>query len=61
VRFLTVVVLIVAAVLALGFYRGWFHVTSNKDSNQPNATVTVDKEKMQQDKQKAQDKVSRKD
>ena len=56
-RFLIVLVLIVAGVAALGFYRGWFHLTSDKAADQSNVTLTVDKDKIQQDKQKAQDKV----
>jgi len=60
-RFLTVIVLIVAGVVALGFYMGWFHVTSDKAADKSNITVTVDKHKIQQDKQKAADKMSRKD
>jgi hypothetical protein len=52
-----VLVLIVAGVVALGFYRGWFHLTSDKAADQSNVTLTVDKDKIQQDKQKAQDKV----
>jgi hypothetical protein len=60
-RFVIVVVLIVASVVALGFYRGWFHLTSDRAGDKPSVTVTVDKDKVQQDKQRAQDKVSRKD
>jgi len=60
-RFLTVIVLIVAGVVALGFYRGWFHLTSDKAADKSNISVTVDKHKIQQDKQKAADKMSRKD
>ena len=60
-RFVIVIVLIVAGVVALGFYRGWFHLTSDSATDKPNVTVTVDKDKVQQDKQRAKDKVSRKD
>ena len=52
-RFLIVILLIVAGVAALGFYRGWFRITSDRAADQPNVTVTVDKDKVQQDKQKA--------
>jgi hypothetical protein len=57
-RFLIVVLLIVAGVVALGFYRGWFHLTSDRAGDKPNVTVTVDKDKIRQDKQQARDKVS---
>jgi hypothetical protein len=56
-RFLIVLLLIVAGVVGLGFYRGWFHLTSDRATDKSNVTLTVDKDKMQQDKQKAQDKV----
>ena len=56
-RFLVVLLLVVAGFVGLGFYRGWFHLTSARNADQPAVTVTVDKEKMQEDKQKAQDKV----
>jgi hypothetical protein len=60
-RFVVVILLIVAGVVALGFYRGWFRLTSDGAADKSNITVTVDKDKMQQDKQTAQDNVSRKD
>jgi hypothetical protein len=56
-RFLIVLLLIVVGVVGLGFYRGWFNLTSDKTADESNVTLTVDKDKMQQDKQKAQDKV----
>jgi hypothetical protein len=52
-RFLIVLILIVLSVAGLGFYRGWFHVTSNNST----VNLTVDKDKIEQDKQDAQKKV----
>jgi len=43
---LVVLVLLVALVVCVGFYQGWFH-------------VTVDKEKFQEDEQKATEKVKK--
>jgi hypothetical protein len=56
-RFLIVLLLIVACVVGLGFYRGWFHLTSDTAAGKSNVTLTVEKDKMQQDKEKAQDTV----
>lgn len=56
-RFLIVLVLIAAGVAALGFYRGWFRLTSDRTADKSNVTLTVDKEKIQADKQRAVDKV----
>ena len=52
-RLFTILVLLVAVVVALGLYRGWFHVASDNSA----VTVTVDKDKIQQDKTEAQTKV----
>jgi len=56
-RFLIVLLLIVAGAVGLGFYRGWFHLTSDGAADKSNITLTVDKDKVQQDKQKARDTV----
>jgi len=53
-RLLIVLILIVAG---LGLYRGWFRFTSNTSVDKPTVTVTVDKDKIQQDKNEAEKKV----
>lgn len=55
-RLLIVFVLIVAGVAAFGFYRGWFHLTSDGTTDKSNVTLTVDKDKIQQDKNEAREK-----
>jgi hypothetical protein len=52
-RFLIGLVLIVAGVVGLGFYRGWIHFSSERAADKPSVTVTMDKEKIQEDKNKA--------
>jgi hypothetical protein len=47
---------LLAAVLAVGMYRGWFTTQSATDGSQSNLTITVDKDKIQQDEQMARDK-----
>ena len=58
-RILFKLILVVAVIAAVGFYRGWFHVTSDGAIGTPNVTLTVDKDKIQDDKtavrEKAQD------
>ena len=56
-RMLLVFVLIVAVVAGLGFYRGWFHFSSGSDGSSANVTVSIDKGRIQKDKDKAVDKV----
>ena len=56
-KFLVLLVFILAGVAALGLYRGWFHVASDSAADKSNITVTVDKGKIEQDKDKAVEKV----
>ena len=56
-RMLLVFVLIVAVVAGLGFYRGWFHFSSGSDGSSAHVTVSMDKGRIQKDKDKAVDKV----
>jgi predicted negative regulator of RcsB-dependent stress response len=51
---LAVLVVIVLIVVGLGFYRGWFQFSSDNTDNNPNATISVNKDKMQADKEKVQ-------
>ena len=45
------------AVAVLGFYLGWFHVSTNQANDQTNISITVDKDKIRQDEQKAKETV----
>jgi hypothetical protein len=56
-RLVIVVVLIAAGVAAFGLYRGWFQVGSDSASDKANVTLSVDKSKIEADKDKAVDKV----
>ena len=56
-RMLLALVLIVAVVAGLGFYMGWFHFSSGGDHNNAHITVSVDRDQIQKDKDKAVDKV----
>jgi hypothetical protein len=52
-RLVILLVVVIAGVAALGFARGWFHVAAATEEKQSNVTVTVDKGKIQQDKDAA--------
>ena len=52
-----VVVLLVVGIAGLGYYRGWFALSTNGTDQMPSATITVDKDKFHEDEQKAKDKV----
>jgi hypothetical protein len=54
---LIVLALIVVGGVVLGFYRGWFSVSSKNTDGKSNVMLTVDKDKIGADKDKAVDKV----
>ena len=56
-RFLMALLLIVAVVAGLGFYRGWFRASSNSADGKADVTLTVDKDKVKDDARDAKDKV----
>jgi len=48
---------LVLIVLVLGFYLGWFGLSSHNNPSSSDITLSVDKDKMESDKDKAVDKV----
>ncbi len=56
-RMFLVLAPIVAVVAGLGFSMGWFHFSSGSDDKNAHVTVSVDKGRIQEDKDKAVDKV----
>jgi coenzyme F420-reducing hydrogenase beta subunit len=56
-RLFILLVLAAVAIGALGYKLGWYHVDSTNADGQSKVTVTVDKDKIHQDEQKAKDKV----
>ena len=55
--FLFVVVLLLVGIAGVGFYRGWFHLSSDTDhaEHKVNTTFTVDEDKIREDKEKVQE------
>jgi hypothetical protein len=56
-RLLLLLVLVVAVVVGVGFYQGWFRVSTGETNGTSSIPVTVDREKMEQDKERAKDKL----
>ncbi|HEX8521564.1 MAG TPA: hypothetical protein VF669_04850 [Tepidisphaeraceae bacterium] len=56
-RMAVVLVLVVGGIIAFGFHRGWFRAASENAGGQSDVTLSVDRDKMQDDKNKAVDKV----
>ena len=57
-RLFLLIVVVAIAVAALGYYMGWFAVTKTEVNGKPTVTVTVDKDKIHQDEQKAREKAA---
>jgi len=56
-RIFLALVLLVACVVGLGFYLGWFEVASDGTDGKTHIKLTVDKEKIKADEQKVLEKV----
>lgn len=54
---LFVVVVLLAGIAGVGFYRGWFSVSTNSPDQKPSATITVDKDKIHADEELAKEKM----
>jgi len=51
------VVLLVVGIAGVGYYRGWFALSTNNTDQMPSATITLNKEKFNEDRQKTRDEV----
>jgi predicted negative regulator of RcsB-dependent stress response len=56
---LIILALVVLVVLGLGLYRGWFRISSHNDSQESNVTLSVDKDKVEADKDSAVEEAQR--
>jgi len=56
-RLLGILVVLFAVIASIGYYRGWFHAGSTDANGQQTVTVTVDKDKLDQDKASAKQEV----
>jgi hypothetical protein len=54
---LALAVALVVGIVVLGFCRGWFQLSTDTANQRPNATISVDKDKIHTDEQKAKDRV----
>jgi hypothetical protein len=58
-RLLVAFVVLVAGIVGLGFYLGWFQFSTGGTDEKPNITLTVDKDKFDKDKKKAEEEVKK--
>jgi hypothetical protein len=58
-KLLFVLLLLVVVVVALGFYRGWwtFSTSSNPETDEKSGHLTIHKDKMKEDIEKAKDQI----
>jgi preprotein translocase subunit SecF len=54
---LVVAVLLLVGIVGLGFYQGWFHISTDGTEQKSSTTITVDKDKMRADGEAAKEKV----
>jgi hypothetical protein len=60
-RFVAVLLVLIMGMVAIGFYRGWFALSSNgpdTGSGKVNINLTVDPDKAKQDAEKVKDKAT---
>jgi len=51
------IVLLVVGIICVGFYQGWFHISTHSTDHKSSATITVDQDKIKADEGKAEEKV----
>ena len=57
IRFLGVLIVLLLVIAGIGYYRGWFYAKSHDVRGESTVTVTVDKDKIEQDKASARQQV----
>ncbi len=56
-RFLLVLLVLVAGVVGLGYYLGWFQFATEHTDQKSRITITIDEDKVRKDSEKAKEKV----
>jgi len=56
-RLLAVLLILILVVIGIGYYRDWFSVRSGTDDKSVHIEVTVDKEKVREDEERAHQKL----
>jgi len=59
-RIFAFLVVIAIGVAVLGYYRGWFTVSSSSGDHEAGVNVTIDKDKLKEDKEKAKQQIKEK-
>jgi hypothetical protein len=56
-RFIVALLVLAAIVVGVGYYLDWFHVSKEDSTGKTSIQVTIDKEKIQADENRAKEKV----
>ncbi len=56
-RLLVLVVILVACAAGLGFYRGWFQLSTGGSDHEAGVTITVDRDKIRGDEKRVEKSV----
>jgi hypothetical protein len=56
-KLLVVAILLLVAIAGVGFYQGWFHLSTDSTDRKPSATITIDQDKIKADEEKAKEKL----
>ncbi len=56
-QFLFLLVVVVIGLGVVGYYRGWYEVSTTHSGDTTNVNIAVDKDKMRQDEQRLKEKV----
>jgi hypothetical protein len=56
-RLLVLVLIVVAFAAALGFYRGWFNLSTEGSNHEADMTISVDRDKIRADEEKVKKSV----
>jgi hypothetical protein len=54
---LVVLFLLLIVIAGLGFYQGWFHLSTDSTDHKPNVTLSVDEDKIHQDEKTVKEKM----
>jgi len=57
-RFWMLLVLLLVGIACLGFYQGWFKLSSEKGDQKSSVTFSVDENKLQKNEEKAKEELS---
>jgi hypothetical protein len=56
-RLFVLLLMTVACIVGLGFYLGWFRLSTDRTDQKTNITISVDPDKIREDEEKAKEKV----